>query len=378
MTRIHIFRTPLRVPVLALLVGVALSLGCGGGKEGRTLAPPVPVKVGKVVMRSMPVTFRAIGHVEPIETVAVTARVGGELIRVHFTEGQDVRKGEVLFTIDPRPFEASLAVAEAALERDRALLAKAEADSKRYADLVQKDFVTKEQYDQMVTNAASLRAAVSADDANIQSAELNLSYCTIVAPVSGRTGNLNLKPGNLVKANGDAPLVTINQMRPIFASFSVPAHLLPLLAQHDGKKIEVSARLPQDDGGPEEGLLTFVDNAVDAATAMILLKATFANEDLRLWPGQFVDVVVTVGEEPNRIVAPAQAVQTGQQGTYVFVVNDDLTVEMRMVKVARIDEVEAVIDGGVRDGETVVTDGQLRLTPGARVEIKGGNGQGEG
>jgi len=377
MTSTRSYRSPFPLLASVPLFAAALLSGCGG-KEGRTSPPAVPVKVGEVVMRSMPVTFRAIGHVEPIATVAVTARVGGELTGVHFTEGEDVRKGEVLFTIDPRPFHATLAAAKAALERDRALLAKAEADAKRYADLVQKDFVTKEQYDQMVTNAASLRAAVSADEANVQSAELNLSYCTIVAPVAGRAGNLNIKPGNLVKANGDAPLVTINQMRPIFVSSSVPAHLLPLLAQHNGKRIVVAASLPQESGRPEHGLLTFVDNAVDAATSTILIKAVFANDDLQLWPGQFVDLVVTLGEEANRVVAPAAAVQTGQQGLYIFVVNDDLTVELRVVKVARIDEVDAVIDEGVKAGETVVTDGQLRLTPGARIEIKGDEGEGEG
>jgi multidrug efflux system membrane fusion protein len=187
-----------------------------------------------------------------------------------------------------------------------------------------------------------------------------------------------VKVGNLVKADDTTALVTINQMKPIFVSFSVPAQLLPQLTRHNSHRIGVSATIPQNSGPAEQGILSFVDNAVDTATSMILLKATFANQDERLWPGQFVDVVVTLGEEPNRIVAPASAVQTGQQGQYVFVVKEDQTVELRAVQVERMNEVEAVIDKGLTAGETVVTDGQLRLVPGARVEIKPDVGQPEG
>jgi multidrug efflux system membrane fusion protein len=288
-----------------------------------------------------------------------------------------VAKGATLFTIDPRPYQAALRLAEAQIARDRALLVKAEADIKRYEGLVKQDFVAKEQYDQIVANAAALRAGVEADQANIDNARLQLGYCTITAPVGGRTGSLNVKVGNLVKADDSTPLVTINQIRPIFAAFSVPAQLLPQFSRHNGNRITVSARLPQNPGAPEVGVLTFVDNAVDTATSTILLKATFANQDERLWPGQFVDIVVTLGEEPDRIVAPAPSVQTSQQGQFVFVVKEDQTVELRPVKVDRIDGAEAVIDEGLNAGETVVTDGQLRLVPGARVEIKSGVGGAE-
>ncbi|MCJ7442531.1 MAG: efflux RND transporter periplasmic adaptor subunit [Thermoanaerobaculaceae bacterium] len=364
----------LQSAVLATLVVVT---ACGGGDQQRRVQPAVPVTVAKVVQKTVPVTFRAIGHVEAIATVAIKARIGGELQKAWFTEGQNVAKGATLFTIDPRQYEAALRLAEAQLTRDVALLAKAEADIKRYEGLVKQDFVTRELYDQIIANAAALRAGVAADQATVDNAKLQLAYCTITAPVEGRTGNQNIDEGNLVKADDATPLVTINQIRPIFAAFSVPAQLLPQVTKHDGNRITVMATLPQNPGPAEEGTLTFVDNVVDTATSTILLKATFANRDDRLWPGQFVDIVVTLGEEPDRIVAPAPAVQTSQQGQYVFVVKDDQTVELRPVKVDRMDEAEAVIDTGVSAGETVVTDGQIRLVPGARVEIKSGVGGAE-
>jgi multidrug efflux system membrane fusion protein len=361
--------------LFALAVAAALLPACGGGQQQRRVQPAVPVTVAKVVQKTVPVTFRAIGHVEAIATVAIKARIGGELQKAWFTEGQTVSKGATLFTIDPRQYEAALRLAQAQLEKDRALLEKAEADIKRYEGLVKQDFVTKEQYDQIIATAASLRAGVAADQANVDNARLQLAYCAITAPVEGRTGTLNVKVGNLVKADDTTPLVTINQIRPIFAAFSVPAQLLPQVTKHNGNRIAVTATLPQNTGVPEEGALTFVDNAVDTATSTILLKATFANQDERLWPGQFVDIVVTLGEETGRIVAPAPAVQTSQQGQYVFVVKDDQTVELRPVKVDRMDEAEAVIEKGLTGGETVVTDGQLRLVPGAKVEIKSGLGR---
>jgi multidrug efflux system membrane fusion protein len=352
----------------------ALAGGCGGGQQHRGGPPAVPVSVAKVERRTMPLSFRAIGHVEAIDTVAVKARIGGELQRIHFQEGQTVPAGALLFTIDPRPYQAAVAQSEAMLARDRALLAKAESDTRRYAELVAKDFVAKEQFDQIVATAASLHAAVAADEANLASARLNLEYCSITAPVGGRTGNLVVKVGNLVKANDDAALITINRIRPIYAAFSVPAQNLPAVLARRAAGIAVRAVIPGLGDAASEGRLTFVDNAVDTATATILLKATFPNDDERLWPGQFVELTVVLGEEPDRVVCPAPAVQSGQQGQYVFVVKDDSSVELRPVTVARMDEHDAVIDAGLAGGETVVTDGQLRLVPGSRVEPKGGAG----
>lgn len=352
----------------ALLAVLPLA-ACGGAKaKGPSGPPPVPVTVGQVVQKTMPVTFRAIGHVEPIAAVAVKARIGGELQRVGFSEGQTVAAGATLFTIDPRPYRAALAQAEAGLARNRALLAKAEADSTRYAGLVSQDYVTKEQYDQILANVGALRAAIAADQANVDAARLNLAYCTITAPVSGRTGALSLKPGNLVKANDDKPLLTINQVQPIHVVFSVPAQLLPALAAKRAEALKVEATIPG--GAAETGKLAFVDNAVDATSGTVLLKAVFANPSEALWPGQFVDVTVTLGEEADRVVAPAAAVLSGQQGQYSFVVKEDGSAELRPLKVARSDEHEAVIESGLSAGETVVTDGQLRLVPGAKVTVK--------
>lgn len=363
---------------LAAAAASALALaavGCGGAATSQTAAQAaVPVTVATVEQRTMPVSFRAIGNVEAMETVAVRARIGGELQQVFFTEGQSVAAGDRLFAIDARPYRAALDQTEAVLAKDQALLAKAEADITRYARLVEQDYVTREQYDQIQADAAALAAAVAADRAAVETARLNLEYCTIAAPVSGRTGSLNVKVGNLVKANDDTPLVTINRTRPIYVSFSVPAQLLPAVLSHRDSGIAVTATIPGDDAPPAEGRLTFVDNEVDARTGTILLKATFANRDERLWPGQFVDVKVTLGEQPDRVVCPAPAVQNGQQGSYVFVVGDDRTVELRPVTVDRIDGQSAVIADGLAPGETVVTDGQLRLVPGAEVEPKGSPG----
>ena len=359
-----------------LVPAIAFALAACGGKAPQRAQPPVPVTLAKTVLKTVPIQFRAIGHAEPIANVSLRARIGGELTRVGFTEGQSVRAGDVLFVIDARPYEAALRMAEAQLARDHALLRKADADVERYADLVKKDFVTKEQYDLAMASAESLRAGVAADQANVDNARLQVAYCTITAPVSGRTGNLNVKPGNLVKANDDTPLVVVNQTRPIYVAFSVPAQLLPAIRQRGGERIPVRASAPGSSDGASIGTLSFMDNSVDMSTSTILLKGTFPNDDEKLWPGEFVDVVVTLGEEPDRIVAPATAVQSGQQGQYVFVVKADATVELRPVKVARMDEIEAVIADGLGADETVVTDGQIRLVNGLRVTVKEGTNAG--
>jgi multidrug efflux system membrane fusion protein len=359
-----------------MLVGAVLTLSlvvssCGAAKQAqRGAAPPIPVTAAKVDQKTMPITIQAIGNVEAIETVAIKARIGGELLGIRFREGDTVHRGDVLFVIDSRPYESALAQAEAVLARDQALLAKAETDITRYADLVKQDYVTKEQFDQINANAAALKAAMAADQAAVVTARLNVAYCSITAPVTGRTGNLNVKTGNLIKANDDSPMVTINQVSPIYVTFSVPAQQLPAVLAHRNAGIIVLATLPGDSSEPATGALTFIDNTVDPTTSTILLKATFANSEERLWPGQFADVTAILGEEPDRVVCPASAVQTGQKGQYVFVIKDDNTVELRQVKVNRMDEHDAVIDSGLKAGETVVTDGQLRLVPGSTVEIK--------
>lgn len=318
----------------------------------------------------MPRTVRAVGHVEAIAWVAIRPRVGGELQRVHFTEGEDVRAGQVLFTIDPRPYETALREAQSRLARDQALLHKAEADLARYQDLVRRDYVTREQFDQIRATMESQRATVAADLAAVDSAQLQLDYCSVTAPVSGRTGALGTKAGNLVKANDDKVLVTINQTRPIHVAFAVPAEHLGAVRGKANDHLQVTARLPGREQRSAVGRLAVVDNAVDATTSTVLLKAVFANDEEQLWPGQFVDVELVLEQQPDRTVVPATAVQTGQKGPYVYVVSSEGSAELRPVTVVRQDEHLAVIEGGVTAGETVVTDGQLRLVPGARVAIK--------
>ena len=378
------FVVPTAVPFRVLARGLAaaavavLASACGPAEAPKRGAPPpVPVSVGSVEVKAMDVSFHAIGHVEPIETVAVKARIGGELQAIHFSEGQTVAVGARLFTIDPRPAQAALAQAEAVLARDQAQLVKAEADVARYRDLVAQDFVTREQFDQMTATAAALTAAVAADRANVNAARLNLEYSTVLAPVSGRTGSLEVRVGALVKANDDRPMVTVNRIRPIYATFSVPAQLLPEVVRRRGDGIRVVATVPGAAAAVTDGQLSFVDNAVDPATGTIRLKATFANADETLWPGQFVDLEVILGTEPDRVVCPAAAVRSGQSGQFVFVVSAAGTVEQRSIEVARAGERDAVIAAGRSGGETVVTDGQIRLVDGAAVVVKeavgGGN-----
>lgn len=367
MIRATVSSSPFRLVVSVLCAGALAACGGGGPQKPRAL-PPVPVTVARAELRTMPLTVRTIGHVEPIQTVAVRPQVGGVLQDVRFAEGQNVTKGQVLCVIDSRPYEATLREVEARLARDLALARKADADVVRYSDLVKKDFVTREQYDLIKSTAESLKAIVAADQAAIDNARLQLAYCTITAPVAGRTGSLLVKAGNLVKANDDKALVVINQVRPIFVSFAVPAEHVSAVRARAGDGLEVKTSIPGEEDRPASGKLAVVDNAVDTSTSTVLLKAIFANDDERLWPGLFVDVALVLEQQRDRVVVPAAAVQTGQIGTYVFVVKDDQTAELRPVKVARQDERDAVLTEGVQAGETVVTDGQLRLVPGARVE----------
>lgn len=356
------------------LVSAAIALTACSKKDPRASAPreAAPVTVAAAARQDVPLEVRAIGHVEPYTTVSLKARVGGEVTRVGFREGQDVKKGDLLFQIDPRPYQAALAQAQAQLERDRAIARNAEEDVKRYTELVQKDYVTREQYDAARSNAAATLASAKADEAAVQNARLQLSYCTVTAPISARTGSVLVNLGNMVKGNDDKPLVVLNQIQPVYASFSVPESSLAQIRQRarPGQKLKVTASVSGNPSNVQTGELTFVDNTVDPATGTIVLKATFPNQNEVLWPGEYVDVVLRLATEPNAIVVPAQAVQTGQSGQYVWVVKSDLTVESRPVTVSRTQGPLAIVAKGLQPGERVVTDGQLRLAPGARVEIK--------
>jgi len=376
--------------VRKLLVLVALIAACkrGAPQQGQQQGEGVPVTVAQVEKKTVPQQVTAIGTVEPMHTVQIRTLVGGTLVGVHFQEGQEVAKGDLLFTIDSRPYQAALAQAQSAVQRDKAKMLDAEANARRYEELAKKEYVTQQQAESARADAASLQATVKADEAAVEQAKLNLAYCAIRAPVTGKTGSVLVHAGNVVKAN-DAALVVIDQMQPIYVSFAVPERVLPQIRAREGEKLPVAARLSDQKPGEvpesgairgeaEQGVLTFVDNAVNSVTGTILLKATFENKDEALWPGSFAMATVTLGEIRDATVAPSQAVQRGQQGQYVFVVKQDGTVESRPVTVSMQDERQAVIEKGLAPGEVVVTDGQLRLAPGARVQVKGGAAAGSG
>src|SRR5688572_9690286 len=332
----------------------------------------VPITVASVVEKEMPLDVSVVGTVEAFSTVAVRAQVTGELKAVNFKQGDDVREGQVLFTLDHRPLEAALHQAEANLARDTAQAANAKVIAQRMEDLVERGVGTREQRDTARTTAAALDAVVGANRAAVENAQVQLQYATIRAPIAGRTGALMVHAGNLVRANDQTPLVVINQVTPIFVSFGIPEALLPDLRRYMAmRELEVEALPPNEQITPATGRITFVDNQVDQTTGTIRIKATFPNSNRRLWPGQFVNVRVRLSSDPRALVVPSVAVQAGPDGQYVYVVRSEETVEMRPVVVARTAGAETVLKEGVKPGESVVTDGQLRLVPGGRITIKG-------
>ncbi|HTO13139.1 MAG TPA: efflux RND transporter periplasmic adaptor subunit [Candidatus Binatia bacterium] len=424
---------PLRALVLLLLLGLGACSGGNAESKQPPRRPPVPVAVAPVERKSVPLLVLAIGTVEAYQVVQVRAQVGGELMRVHISEGQEVKKGDLLFTIDPRPYEAALANAQAtlakdqgqvaqsravllrdaarvsqtraALARDQAQAQNAKVSERRYADLLKRELISQEQYDQVRTSAEALAATVRADEADVASAEetvradeaavrsaeqivkadtalvdnarLQLAYTTIRSPLDGRAGSLQLNQGNIVRASGtnDSTLLTINQILPVYVSFTVPQQQLAQIKRYMAAGPLTVDAVASGEPKPERGTVTFIDNAVDQTTGTIRLKATFSNADRKLWPGQFVNVSLTLAVEPDALVIPAQALQTGQQGSFVFVVKPDQTVDTRRVAVARTQGNEAILTGGVEAGESVVTDGQPRLVQGAKVEVRTATGR---
>lgn len=357
--------------VILVLFGVIALTSCAEKKADPPQRPPAPVTVARVVQKTVPVRIDAIGNVEAYSTIDVKSQIGGQLVKVHFKEGQDVKKGQLLFTIDPRPYEAEVNQAEATLAKDAAQMEYAHEEASRYKELVKKGYAARDQYDQFRANAAALDATVKADKAQLDNAKLQLTYCYIYSPITGRTGAILSNEGNVIKANADTGMVMIQQVQPIYVDFSVPEQYLSLIKKYMEKgKLEVRASPDQKGGEAEKGLLTFVDNSVDATTGTIKLKGTFENRDRRLWPGQFVKVQLTLTEQPDALIVPSSAINTGQNGEYVFVVKNDNTVEQKPVKVERTFDDESIIASGLTAGETVVTDGQLRLGPGAKVLIK--------
>ena len=363
-----------------LVIGLlAFAVIAGGGfaavefVRGTKAAPQkavqaVPVSVATVVRKAVPVNLAAVGNVEPYTSVAVKARVDGQILSVHFKEGDEVKKDALLVEIDPRPFAVALSQAQANLKKDQALLQHAIEQEVRYKDLLEKKFISPDAYDQVRTNRDAAAATVAADDAAIQSAKLSLDYCTIRSPVTGYAGRILIQQGNLVKANDTNPLVTINQVVPIYVSFSVPEQNIA-----DVRKYQAAGDLhvkvaPGDTAHPPiAGKLASLDNSADPATGTIRLRAEFANQDKALWPGQFVNVVLTLHEQPDAIVTPSTALQNGPNGQYVFIVKPDTTVELRNVKVARTEGDDTVIASGLEPGDKVIVAGQLRLAPGVHI-----------
>jgi multidrug efflux system membrane fusion protein len=353
---------------VALVAAAVLAAACSRGGDPQARGPrAVAVRAARALERDVPVEVRAVGRIVSNQSVAIRAQVSGLLVSAHFTEGQAVRKGDRLLEIDRRPYEAQLAQAQARLAQDRARAEHARADAARYAELVQKEYVTRQQYEQTKADATALDAQVAADQAAVQAAELDVAYCTIRSPASGRTGRLLLHPGNLVTANAPVPLVTIEQLEPVFASFSIPERYLPALRGWRGRPPPV--RIQAGQGDEIAGALDFVDNAVDAATGTILLKARIPNEDEALWPGQVVELHLRVAQREKAIVVPAAAVAQGQQGDYAYVVGPDRKAVLRAVVVEQAGDAETVLSRGVSAGELVVTEGQLKLQPGAPVEL---------
>ncbi len=394
-------------PLFAIVFLALLFAGCtskstqaaGGRREGVS----VPVVVATVSEKDVPVNIDVIGNVEAYSTISVKAQVGGELTKVSFHEGDFVKQNDLLFTVDPRQYTAALNQAQANVARDTAALGQAQANlardaanekyaqaqAARYQKLFEVGVVSREQSDQMRSSADALEQTILADRASIESAraqigasqaaientKVQLSYTTISSPINGRTGNLTVKQGNVVSAN-TMELVTIAEVQPIYVTFSVPEAQLGEIKKYMGQgKLPVHATAQDDNTQSEVGVLTFIDNTVDATTGTIKLKGTFPNEDRKLWPGEFLRVTLRLTTHSNAVVVPNQAVQTGQDGQFVYVVKNDKTVELRpVVTGTRVDQ-ELVIDSGLAPGETVVTEGQLRLAPGSRVQFRDGREQ---
>ncbi|MFN2576935.1 MAG: efflux RND transporter periplasmic adaptor subunit [Pyrinomonadaceae bacterium] len=376
--------------------------GAGRGRGGEV----VPVEVALVTQQDVPIQIKGIGNVEAVSTIAVRSQVEGTLMSVAFVPGQEVKKGAVLFTIDSRPLQAQLSTAEANLlkamaavrqgndivARDQATAANDQVMVNRDLRLVEAGVIPREQYDNDLAKlrsseatvradqsaVANLQAAQKAEQATVENARIQLSYTTIRAPLAGKTGNLAVTAGNLVRANDTTAMVTITTSSPIYVTFSVPERDLVRIRQSSAKEgLVVRGEIPGDESNPVMGKLSLVDNTVDPATGTVRLKATFINDDRRLYPGQFVNVVMTLGTATQAIVVPSQAVQVGQDKSFVYVVKFDGTAEMRTVRPGTVMESMTLIEDGLKPGEQVVTDGQLRLVPGAKVTIKGqGSGQG--
>jgi len=375
---------PARIGLIGLVVCLAWISGCKNEsspdrQDGKKIrASSVPVTVAEVIQKDIPVQLENFGTVEPFRSVPIKSQIDGQIIKVHFQKGQEIKSGDLLFTIDPRPREAALKQAEATLAKDVAQAKFAQSEAKRYSNLADKGSVAQQKYEQALSTEQSFLASIRVDNALIDNAKLQLEYCSIHSPIDGVAGDILMNQGSMVKAN-DLPLVVVNQVKPIYVSFSVhQQHLGEIRKLMAVSKLEVQVSLPSEPGHSIPGTLTFINNTVNIATGTIQLQAAFPNQDNHLWPGQYVWVTLTLSKQKDAIIVPSQALQTGQKGAYVFVVKPDLSVELRSVEVDRTLAEGTLIAKGLRAKEQVVTDGQFRLIPGAKIEIKKGLTGGEG
>src|SRR3954447_12241218 len=352
--------------------GIAQTSGGSGALQRKADKSAVPVVVSKVERTSFPVELHAIGTGQAFKTVSVESQVAGIVKEVHYSQGQVIHQGDLLITLDISPFRAALAQAEAALARDKAQAQLSQAELRRYSELDKQGIISKQQYEQSLASSAAMQATVQADEAAIQTATIELSYCSIYAPISGVAGAQLVYPGATVKANDLPVLVVINQVSPIYVDFAVPQQYLGSIKSFMARSPLGVQATPPGDSVAEKGVLTFINNTVDASTGTIHLMGSFPNTDQRLWPGQFSNVLLRLNEEQNVLVIPSQAVQTGQQGDYVFVTKPNMTVDVRQVKVGQSVNNQTQVLQGVSEGETVVIDGQVRLVPGTKVYVSKG------
>jgi multidrug efflux system membrane fusion protein len=369
----------LKILALLLLGWTMVLAGCTesaepseGARGSGAIARPeetaaVPVAVARVERSTIPVELHAIGTGQAFKTVSVESQVAGIVKETHYQQGQFVHQGDLLITLDKSPFLAALAQSEAALARDKAQAQLDRAQLQRYNELYKQGIVPKEQYDQYLATATAAEATVNVDEAAVQTAKIQLSYCSIYAPISGVTGAQLVYPGATVKANDLPVLVVINQVSPIYVDFSVPQQYLESIKTLMARSRLPVQAIPTESSAPEEGVLTFVNNTVDPSTGTIALRGSFPNADQRLWPGQFSNVLLRLGQQQNVLIVPSQAVQAGQQGDYVFVAKPDMTVDVRRVSVGQTVNDKTEVLHGLSPGETVVTDGQVRLAPGTKV-----------
>lgn len=360
-----------RRAALSLCLATSLTLcltACSGDETTRGGTQAAPVRVHTVERGDMPRLLHAVGNVKASASVEVKPRVTGEILQVHFTEGQDVREGDLLITIDPRPFEATLREKRGLLAKSEAQLNKANDDMRRYRKLVGGGYVSREAFEQTATEAAALRATVQSDKAAVESATLDLSYCTVTAPIGGRVGAIRVDKGNMVKESGDTPIVNIDTLSPIHVNFSVPEAHLPAILE-GMRQGTVPVRATPAGGITEEGILTLVDNSVDTSTGTIRLRAAFDNAQRRLWPGLFVQVELPLGMARNALSVPSRAVLSGQDETYLYVVGKDSRAEYRKVRLLFEHAGKSILEGDVAEGEQVVVEGQVRLAPGLLLEV---------